>query len=260
MDTPITQYLQFAKQLATDMVRHMQSAHTPRTIEKKAVGDWFSALDLQLERDMRQRVLTTYPTHGFLGEEDGASGQSEWMWVVDPIDGSMNFLRGFPHYSVSIALLRQGEPCVACVADPVRNEFFTAAKGLGAHLNERPIRVSEVDQLSEAVVATVFPKPASPQMTGYVQRLDRVLRSAAGARRSGSMALDLAYLAAGRIDAFWAQNMGPWDAAAGVLLIREAGGEVFTLDQRAWLDSQDIAASTQGLANAWRSTLLGDQA
>lgn len=257
MDTPITQYLHFAKQMATDVVRRMQRTHADHVIEKKAVGDWFSALDLELERDMRQRVQTTYPDHGFLGEEDGASGQSEWMWLVDPIDGSMNFLRGFPHYSVSIALLHRGEPWVACVADPARNEFFTAAKGLGAHLNELPIRASQVDQLSEAVAATVFPKPASPQMTGYMQRLDRVLRNVAGARRTGSMALDLAYLAAGRVDAFWAQNMGPWDAAAGVLLVREAGGEVFTLDQRSWLDSQDIAASTHGLMSAWRSLLIG---
>ena len=257
MDTPITLYLQFAKQLATDVVHQMQSSHTALTIEKKAVGDWFSALDLKLERDMRERVRTTYPSHGFLGEEDGASDQRDWMWVVDPIDGSMNFLRGFPHYSVSIALLYQGEPWVACVADPVRREFFTAAKGMGAHLNDQPIRASQVNQLSEAVVATVFPKPTSAQMTGFMQRLDRVLRGVAGARRSGSMALDLAYLAAARVDAFWAQNMGPWDAAAGVLLVQEAGAEVFTLDQRHWLASHDIAASTTGLAREWRAMLLG---
>ncbi len=255
MQTPILQYLHFAKQLAVDVVAQMRAIQTELTIEKKGHGDWFSEMDLQLERFMRQQILAAFPTHGFLGEEDGGSHGSEWLWIVDPIDGSMNFLRGLPHYSVSISLVHKGEPFVACVADPVRQEFFTAAQGLGAHLNDQPIQASGVHQLSEAVVATVFPKPAAAQMAMYMQRLERVLCTVSGARRAGSMALDLAYLAAGRVDAFWAQNMGPWDAAAGVLLIREAGAEIFTLDGRSWLQSRDIAASTKALAPAWRDLL-----
>ncbi|MEY2791199.1 MAG: Inositol-monophosphatase [Pseudomonadota bacterium] len=255
MQNPLTDYLHFTKQLATDVVSEMRNAETDLTIEKKGRGDWFSALDLQLERLMRQRILRAFPTHGFLGEEDGGATASDWLWIVDPIDGSMNFLRGLPHYSVSIALAFKGEPVVACVADPVRQEFFTAARGMGAKLNDRPIKASSVEHLADAVVATVFPKPEALEMSSYAYRLERVLGAVAGARRAGSMALDLAYLAAGRVDAFWAQNMGPWDAAAGVLLIREAGGEIFTLDGLPWLESRHIAASTMTLSFAWRDLL-----
>jgi myo-inositol-1(or 4)-monophosphatase len=177
------------------------------------------------------------------------------IWVVDPIDGSMNFLRDLPHYAVSLALVQGGEPLVGCVADPVRGELFSAARGLGAHCNGRPMQVGSPQRLLDAVAATVFPKPHAGFLPTYVEQLGRVLGAVAGARRSGSMALDLAYLAAGRVDLFWERGMGAWDAAAGVLLIREAGGEVFTLDGLPWMQSEQIAAATPGLSAAWRELL-----
>jgi len=224
-------------------------------VQHKGAGDWFSSIDLEMEALIRERIERAYPAHGFLGEEGGAIGTQELMWVVDPIDGSMNFLRGYPHYSVALALVQNGEPVVACVADPSRHELFSASLGGGAHLNGVPLRVHPVQHLSEAVAATVFPKPGARFMGPYVQCLGRVLERVAGARRSGSMVLDLAYLAAGRIDLFWSQGMGAWDAAAGVLLIREAGGEVFTLDGLPWMESAGIAAATPALAGPWRGLL-----
>jgi myo-inositol-1(or 4)-monophosphatase len=185
-------------------------------------------------------------------EAQGVEGR---IWVVDPIDGSMNFLRGLPHYSVSVALVQAGEPLVGCVVDPVRGELFSAARGYGSHLNGEPLKVGSPQRLIDAVAATVFPKPYADFMAVYDNQLGSVLCGVAGLRRSGSMALDLAYLAAGRVDLFWERGMGAWDAAAGVLLIREAGGEVFTLDGQPWMQSSQIAAATPSLTAAWRDLL-----
>jgi myo-inositol-1(or 4)-monophosphatase len=255
MHKELLEYLEFAETLAHDVVTKLEVSQQANTIEQKAPGDWFSAMDLELERLMRNRVKQAFPEHGFLGEEEGQSSIKDFMWIIDPIDGSMNFLRSYPHFSVSIALVHKGEPLVACVADPVRKEFFTAAQSLGAHLNGNLLRVSHTANLQDAVIGTVFPKPLALDMNLYVNRLSNVLRTVAGARRSGSMALDLAYVAAGRLDAFWAQNMGAWDAAAGVLLVREAGGAIFTLDECHWLETRAIAASNHELITPWSSLL-----
>ena len=177
------------------------------------------------------------------------------LWVIDPIDGSMNFLRGYPQFSVSIALLSNGEPIAACIAAPCRQEVFSAALGQGSTLNGHPLRVAPTAHLPLAVAATVFPKPQAASMPSYLAQFGQVVSSVAGVRRSGSMALELAYLAAGRVDVFWSHDMGSWDAAAGVLLIREAGGEVFTLDSLVWHASRRIAAATPAVANAWRELI-----
>jgi myo-inositol-1(or 4)-monophosphatase len=248
----------FAEALALEAADRVRQVGRGAALQEKAAGDWFSALDAEVEQHIRQRIAQAYPDHGFLGEEGGAvgaKGVDGCIWVVDPIDGSMNFLRGLPHYAVSLALVQGGEPLVGCVVDPVRGELFSAARGLGACCNGEPLRVGSPLRLLDAVAATVFPKPHASFLPGYVSQLGRVLGAVAGARRSGSMALDLAYLAAGRIDLFWARGMGAWDAAAGVLLIREAGGEVFTLDGLPWMQSAQIAAATPGLSAAWRDLL-----
>lgn len=248
----------FAEQLAIDAGALLLAAQPmDEQVQLKGPGDWFSALDASVELMMRERIATAYPEHGFLGEEGGASGATDRVWVVDPIDGSMNFLRGWPHYAVSLALVQDGEPVVACVLDPALGELFSAARGLGAHCNGRVLKVATPPTLMDAVAATVFPKPRAAFMPAYVAQLTRVLDALSGVRRSGSMALDLAYLAAGRVDVFWERGMGAWDAAAGVLLIREAGGKVFTLDNLPWMRSSHIAASTPGLSDAWRRLLAG---
>jgi len=248
----------FAESLALEAAERVRQAGRGAPIQEKAVGDWFSALDGEVEQHIRQRIAQAYPDHGFLGEEGGAlgaQGAGDCIWVVDPVDGSMNFLRGLPHYAVSLALVQGGEPLVGCVVDPVHGELFSAARGLGAHCNGAPLRVGSPQRLLDAVAATVFPKPHADILPIYVHQLGHVLGAVAGARRSGSMALDLAYLAAGRVDLFWERGMGAWDAAAGVLLIREAGGEVFTLDGLPWMQSAQIAAATPGLSAAWRELL-----
>ncbi len=258
MSESLTELRQFAEALALDAAERVRQARRGAVVQEKAAGDWFSALDGEIEQHIRQRIAQAYPAHGFLGEEGGAvgsQGEGDRVWVVDPIDGSMNFLRDLPHYAVSIALVQGGEPLVGCVVDPVRGELFSAALGLGAHLNGERLWVGSPQRLLDAVAATVFPKPHAGFLPGYVDQLGRVLGAVAGARRSGSMALDLAYLAAGRVDLFWERGMGAWDAAAGVLLIREAGGEVFTLDGLPWMRSAQIAAATPGLSAAWRELL-----
>ena len=247
------------------------------TIVEKAPGDWCSELDAAIEEQMRLAVAQRFPGHAFYGEEgqgatlarenghpeqahDGAAALNgeRPVWVVDPIDGSMNFLRGYPQYAVSVAVVWQGEPVVGCIVDPVRQEVFTAAVGHGARCNGVALQVASTPGLSQAVAATVFPKPTAPFMERYMDEFNRAVRRCAGLRRSGSMALELAYLAAGRVDAFWERGMGAWDAAAGLLLIREAGGAVWSMDGRAWWDSASLAASTPGLKAAWAGLLEGN--
>ena len=253
-----TQAREFAQTLALEAAHLLrQATEQQHAVEFKSAGDWCSALDRQIEDHLRARIAAAFPTHGFLGEESAQSEVGEGLlWVIDPIDGSMNFLRGYPQYSVSIALLQNGEPIAACIADPCRQEVFSAALGQGASLNGRPLQVASTNQWPLAVAATVFPKPHAASMPGYLAQFGRVVSTVAGVRRSGSMALEMAYLAAGRVDVFWSHDMGSWDAAAGVLLIREAGGEVFTLDGLVWHASRRIAAATPGLASAWQRMLF----
>jgi myo-inositol-1(or 4)-monophosphatase len=248
----------FAQTLALEAAHLIQqAAGQPPDVEFKSAGDWCSALDRSIEEHLRARIAQKYPEHGFLGEESAKTQVRDGLlWVIDPIDGSMNFLRGYPQYSVSIALLSDGEPIAACIVDPCRQEVFSAALHQGATLNGKPMQVAQTEPLQRAIAATVFPKPAAASMPDYLVQFDRVVSTLAGVRRSGSMALELAYLAAGRVDVFWSHDMGSWDAAAGVLLIREAGGHVFTQDGLIWHASRRIAAAAPQLASNWHQLLL----
>lgn len=255
-----TQARDFAKTLALEAAHMIEkAAGQPHDVEFKSAGDWCSALDRSIEEHLKARIAERYPDHGFLGEESAkAQVRDGLLWVIDPIDGSMNFLRGYPQYSVSIALLSDGEPIAACIVDPCRQEVFSAARHLGATLNGKPLQVAGTDQLQLAVAATVFPKPRAASLPDYLIQFERAVSTVAGVRRSGSMALELAYLAAGRVDVFWSHDMGSWDAAAGLLLIREAGGEVFTLDNLIWHESRRIAAATPQLASMWLQLLRSE--
>jgi myo-inositol-1(or 4)-monophosphatase len=252
-----TQARDFAQTLALEAAEMIQqAAGQPQDVEFKSAGDWCSAWDRRIEEHLKARIAQKYPEHGFLGEESAKSQVRDGLlWVIDPIDGSMNFLRGYPQYSVSIALLSDGEPIAACIVDPCRQEVFSAALNHGATLNGKPLQVAGTDHLQLAVAATVFPKPRAASLPEYLIQFDRAVSTVAGVRRSGSMALELAYLAAGRVDVFWSHDMGSWDAAAGVLLIREAGGQVFTLDGLVWHASRRIAASTPQLTHTWLELL-----
>jgi myo-inositol-1(or 4)-monophosphatase len=193
----------------------------------KGPGDFVSTADLRAERTLRTELTRARPGYGLLFEEAGAAPGSDprHRWIVDPLDGTTNFLHGIPHFSISIALERDGEIVAGVVYEPTRDEMFAAEKGLGAYVNDRRLRVSARRQLSEAVIGTGMPFGPRGQV-GYIETLEAIIRATSGVRRMGSAALDLAYVAAGRYDGFWEFGLAPWDMAAGILLIREAGGYV----------------------------------
>jgi len=198
----------------------------PRT--EKTAGDFVSDADLTAERMIRARLQATHPGIGWLGEETGASGDPAGLrWIVDPLDGTTNFLHGLPHWAVSIALARGEHVISGVVHDPVKAETFTAGAGTGAHLNNAPIRVSQDVALSHALLATGVPAGGRVTYLSHSMRdIEDLMPECAGIRRWGAATLDLAYVAAGRIDAYWERNLGAWDVAAGLLLVTEAGGDV----------------------------------
>jgi myo-inositol-1(or 4)-monophosphatase len=219
------------------------------TIHRKRQNDFVSEVDHAAEAAIIQILKDAYPTHGFHAEESGKDrAKSEYVWCIDPLDGTTNFLHGLPQYCVSIALLHKGAPEQAVIFDPNRNELFTATKGVGAYLNERRIRVSKQEQFKEALVGTGFPFREMDNLDLYVGQLRRLLQGTAGVRRAGAAALDLAWVACGRMDAFWEMGLSAWDMAAGALLVREAGGLVGDLDgNEGFLDSGRIVASNAKL-------------
>ncbi len=199
-------------------------------VSEKGRNDFVSEIDRAAERDIIATVRRAYPSHAFLAEESGTTGESDTVWIVDPLDGTTNFLHGFPVFAVSIACQHRGRLEHAVVYDPMRQEIFTASRGAGAHLDNRRIRVSRQRTLEGALVATGFPYRANVRyIDAYLAMLRTVMLSTAGIRRPGAAALDLAYVAAGRVDAFWEIGLNAWDTAAGTLLIQEAGGRIGTL-------------------------------
>jgi myo-inositol-1(or 4)-monophosphatase len=200
-------------------------------VSVKGPGEFVSTADLRAERTLRAELTRARPGYGLLFEEAGASAGSDprHRWIVDPLDGTTNFLHGIPHFSISIALERDGEIVAGVIYEPTRDEMFSAEKGLGAFVNDRRLRVSARRQLGEAVVGTGMPFGPRAARTGYIKTLETIMRATSGIRRMGSAALDLAYVAAGRYDGFWEFGLAPWDIAAGILLVREAGGYVTDL-------------------------------
>src|SRR5258705_1881900 len=195
------------------------------TIRSKRKNDFVSEVDHAAEEAIIGVLREAYPTHGILAEESGThDGDAEFVWVIDPLDGTTNFLHGFPQYCVSIGLLHKGVPNQAVVFDPNRNELFTASKGVGAYLNDRRIRVSKVDKLEDALMATGFPFREVGQIDDYMRMFKTMTTSCSGIRRPGAAALDLAWVAAGRVDGFWEIGLSPWDMAAGALLLGGPGG------------------------------------
>jgi len=207
----------------TVIVRHVDRLDTVSVTEKSR-NDFVSDVDRQAERVIVETLLRSYPNHEILAEEGGASGHSEFQWIIDPLDGTTNFLHGFPHYAVSIALRVAGRLDQAVVFDPLRQELFTASRGSGAQVDGKRLRVSRRTSLKGSLLGTGFPFRDIEGLDGYLACLGALIPHAAGIRRAGSAALDLAYVAAGRLDGFWEFGLAPWDMAAGVLLIQEAGG------------------------------------
>ena len=199
-------------------------------IKTKGVNNFVSEVDIAAEQEIIYHLTKAFPEHAILGEETGLTGpeDAEYRWIIDPLDGTTNFIRGIPHYAISIACMHKGRAEHAVVLDPVRREEFTASRGRGAQLNGRRIRVSALGSLEGALLGTGIPfkQHCDDKLAPYCESVEILAAQCAGIRRAGAASLDLAYVAAGRLDAFWEIGLAPWDLAAGALLIREAGGLV----------------------------------
>lgn len=217
-------------------------------VASKGRSDFVTEVDRAAEAAIVDVLKTAYPHHAVLAEESGASnpeGGHEYTWIIDPLDGTTNFIHGFPQYAVSIALQHGGHITQAVVYDPTRNELFTASRGRGAFLNDRRIRVSPRTHLRDSLIGTGFPFRQLDHLDEYVRMFKRITEETAGIRRPGAASLDLAYVAAGRLDGFWEFGLSPWDIAAGSLLIVEAGGMVADFDgEQNWLESGHIVCGT----------------
>ncbi len=197
------------------------------TVTSKGPKDFVSEVDREAERTIVETLLGAYPDHAILAEEGtakGANADAENVWIIDPLDGTTNFLHGFPQYCVSIALAHKGQVAHGVIYDPVRNDLFTASRGRGAFLNDRRIRVSKRQHLRDCLVGTGFPFRDGSYLDTYLRMMKAMIEQTAGLRRPGAAALDLAYVAAGFYDGFWEVGLNAWDVAAGSLLIQEAGG------------------------------------
>jgi len=210
------------------------------------MNDFVTRVDHAAEEAIIEIVRKSYPDHAVLAEESGAAeGRAEYQWIIDPLDGTTNFIHGFPQYCVSIAIRHRDALAHGVIYDPVRNELFTASRGRGAYLNDRRMRVSKCLRLADALVGTGFPFREMSRINLYVQQLRNLMAKSAGLRRAGAAALDLAYVACGRLDAFWELGLSPWDMAAGALMIQEAGGLVGDLRGEAgYLEAGEIACAT----------------
>jgi len=196
-------------------------------VTSKGQADFVTEVDRAAEQVIIETLSQAYPDHCFLAEESGAQrpeAASDFTWIIDPLDGTTNFIHGFPQYAVSIACQHGGQITQAVIYDPTRNDLFTATRGRGAFLNDRRLRVSKRTQLKDCLIGTGFPFRNLEKIDHYLQLFKRVTECTAGMRRPGAAALDLAYVAAGRYDGFWEYGLAPWDMAAGSLLVVEAGG------------------------------------
>lgn len=221
-------------------------------VSRKGPGDFVTAADLKAEETVKYELKKARPDFGFLMEESGRTEGSDksHVWIVDPLDGTTNFLHGLPHFCVSIALARDNEVIAAVIFDPIKDEVFWAERGIGAFVNSRRLRVSGRGRLDEAVLATGAPfNLHEPEILDlFIEQLRPIMQQTAGIRRYGAAALDLAYVAAGRYDGFWENGLNPWDVAAGILLVREAGGFVTDLTgSRYELGAANILATNDGL-------------
>jgi myo-inositol-1(or 4)-monophosphatase len=226
-------------------------------VTNKSTNDFVTEVDRAAEAAIIEILREAYPGYGILAEESGetagVAGRSngapvqsgEFQWIIDPLDGTTNFIHGFPQYAISIALAQNGKVTQAVVFDPTRNELFTASKGAGAFLNERRIRVSKRDKLADGLIGTGFPYRSFEHIDAYLAIFKELTQKTSGMRRPGAAALDLAYVAAGRLDGFWEFGLSPWDSAAGSLLVSEAGGLVSDLaGDTNYLETGNIVAGS----------------
>jgi myo-inositol-1(or 4)-monophosphatase len=237
------------------IIRYMNRVDS-LSIQSKRRNDFVSEVDRMAEQEIIAIIRRGHPSHAILAEESGKCGGDDYQWLIDPLDGTTNFLHGFPHYAVSIALRHKETLQLGVVYDPFKEELFTAYQGAGAMLNSRRIRVSGVRSLSGALLGTGIPYRPDQDLDAYLVTLKAFTPDSAGVRRAGSAALDLAYVGCGRIDGFWEFGLKPWDIAAGVILIQEAGGMVGGMTGGAeFMQTGDVLAANPQVFNAMLKSL-----
>jgi len=233
-------------------------------VQEKGTNDFVTEIDQSAEKEVIYHIQKAHPDHSFLGEEGGIQGNkdSDYLWIIDPLDGTTNFIHGIPHFAVSIACCYKGQLEHAVILDPIRREEFTASRGKGAQLNGHRMRVSSRKSLDGALIGTGIPfkSRCEEHIPAFTQSLQSVAEQTAGIRRAGAASLDLAYVAAGRLDAFWEIGLSQWDIAAGILLIREAGGLISDFNGgNAYMESGNIVAGNpkcfKGLLQTIQPTL-----
>lgn len=226
-------------------------------VHSKGINDFVTQVDEAAENSIISTIQEYYPDHAFLAEESGKQGQSDYTWIIDPLDGTTNFIHGLPIFAVSIALRIKGRMSIGVVYDPNRQEFFTAIRGRGAQVDGHKIRVSGRRGLEGALIGTGFPYRSHERMKSYLAMLEQVLLNTVDVRRPGSASLDLANLAAGRLDGFWEFGLNIWDIAAGSLILREAGGLISELeDQPDYLETGNIIAGSPKVHDALKKLLI----
>lgn len=248
MSTHPEQALEFAlaaAKSAAGILQDYQERRDELDISEKYSNEYVSEADQEAEKAILSIIRQEFPGHAILAEESGQHKGNEWQWVIDPLDGTTNFLHGVPQYSISIALMHHMQPVAAVILDPNRQETFTAVKGKGAYLNDQVIKVSGQAHLAGALLATGTPYRKQERLDLYCEILKTYIRAnTSGVRRPGSAALDLAWLAAGRFDGFWEFDLAAWDIAAGILILEEAGGRISDYqNSNDYLHNGDIVAS-----------------
>ena len=259
MHQPIVNIALRAAQAAGRIIEQALVRGAPPVVETKGQNDFVTAVDRAAEAVIIEAIRKNYPQHNILTEESGfIAGNSDTTWIIDPLDGTTNFIHGFPHFAVSIGVKVGDRLEHAVVYDPMRREEFTASRGRGAQLNDRRLRVSDRKSLDGALIGTGFPfrKEQMPHIDAYLAMFKDVAQQTAGIRRPGSAALDLAYVAAGRMDGFWEFGLQEWDMAAGCLLIAEAGGLVSDFNgKEGHLDSGHIVGGNPKVFKALLQTI-----
>ena len=258
MQNPVVNVMvKAARQAGTVILRHMGKLESLSIVEKGR-QDYTSEVDAAAEKEIIRELRKAHPDVAILAEESGAMGKGRQTFVIDPLDGTSNYLRGLPHFCVSIALVENGEPIAGVIFDPLRNELFTASKGGGAVLNDKKIRVAERKDLNGALLITGFPPRERQRIAPQFEALRELMAEAEDFRRTGSAALDLAYVACGRADGYFEAGIKPWDIAAGMLLVRESGGRVSDFRGRGEkiLDAGQMVAGNQKLSVALQKSLV----
>ena len=233
-----------AARTAADFIVQAFDRPDERNVQTKAPNDFVSDVDIDAERMIIAAIAHAYPEHAIVAEESPeADSEHEYTWIIDPLDGTLNFLQGIPHFAVSIAVKKGNHLEHGVIVDPIRHEEFVASRGYGAQLNGKRIRVSQRTKLEDCVLGTGIPPGSMQRLDHYMASLKALTGSCRGIRRAGSAALDLAYVAAGRTDGFWEMGLSRWDIAAGIVLVREAGGFIADFEGgEGYWQSGDIVA------------------